>query len=125
VIGQLAAMVYIGPTFGALHNMVEPRMRATAVAIVFMLTSLIGIGLGPVLIGFISDTAAAALHAGDWSTCRATPALPGCGAASLGGLRIALIAGALLYIWPGIHYFLASTTLREDLLTPIGGSAEK
>lgn len=123
IVGQLAAMIYIGPTFGVLHNMVEPRMRATAVAIVFMLTALIGIGLGPVLIGSLSDAAAASLFAGDWSACRAVPAAAGCAKATFEGLRIAQIAGSLLYLWPGIHYFLASASLDKDLLSPIGGSA--
>ena len=122
MVGQLAAMIYIGPTFGALHNMVEPRMRATAVAIVFMLTSLVGIGLGPVLIGVISDQAAAWLFQGDWSACSQASTLPACSAASFGGLRIALIGGALIYLWPGIHYFIAGSTLTADLIAPPEGA---
>jgi predicted MFS family arabinose efflux permease len=111
-VGQIAATVYLGPTFGALHNMVEPRMRATAVASVFMVVSLLGLGLGPVLIGAISDYAA-----------RITP-VPGCDAAStdvcadatFAGLRIAMIAASFFYLLPAIYYYRAALTLKEGLI---------
>jgi MFS family permease len=103
-LAQMSALFYLGPTFGVLHNMVEPRMRATAVAIVFVMTSIIGLGLGPMLVGGISDIAAASVA----ST-----------AASFEGLRIALVLAALVYLWAGLHYFLASRTLPRALTSDL------
>lgn len=118
-VGQMAATVYLGPTFGALHNMVEPRMRATAVAIMFMVVSLVGIGLGPVLVGAISDQAARILQARDIIRCGA--GAEACPAASFAGLRIAMIATATLYLWPAFHFFRAGSALSEGLLEPRRG----
>jgi MFS family permease len=103
-LGQACCVMYLGPTFGVLHNMVEPRMRATAVAIVFVLTSLIGLGLGPVLVGSLSDFAAA--RAVEAATLRES---------SFAGLKLALAAASLLYLWPAIHYFTASRSVAQDL----------
>ena len=79
-------------------------MRATAVAIVFVLTSLIGLGLGPVLVGSLSDIAAA--RAAETATRRES---------SFAGLTFALAAASLLYLWPAIHYFMASRSVAKDL----------
>lgn len=46
---------YIAPTYGVFQNMMEPRARATAQAIQAVCTSLIGSGLGPLLVGVLSD----------------------------------------------------------------------
>jgi MFS family permease len=118
VVAQICALIYLGPTFGVLHNMVEARMRATAIAIVFVLTSLIGLGLGPVLVGWISDTTAASgVGATQWAQCPIVPS-DACRAASFAGVRSGLIVAALLYLWAGVHYYLASKTLPQDLNGP-------
>lgn len=115
-LGQLCCVVYLGPTFGVLHNMVEPRMRATAVAIVFVLTSLIGLGLGPVLVGWLSDFAGArATDAATWASCMNGSTSTECREASFHGVKIALVSAALLYLWPAIHYFVASRSVATDL----------
>jgi MFS family permease len=115
LVGQLTAAIYLGPTFGALHNMVEPRMRATAVAIVFMVVALVGIGFGPVLVGAISDYAAHAIYGVDPAHCVGLSA-PMCSAATFAGLRAAMIMTALLYLWPAFHYVRAASRLSESLL---------
>ena len=121
-VGQMAATIYLGPTFGALHNMVEPRMRATAVAIMFMVVSLVGIGLGPVLVGVMSDYASHTFYGAELAKCGGTAAAA-CSDATFAGLRIAMIAASLLYLWPAFHYFRAGSALRESLLEP--GTSEK
>lgn len=50
----LHAMAY-GPTFASAQVLASPRVRATASAILFFLTSLIGLGLGPLAVGGVSD----------------------------------------------------------------------
>lgn len=46
----------IGPIFSSLQAVVPGRMRATAVAIIYLFANLLGMGLGPLLAGVLSDT---------------------------------------------------------------------
>lgn len=87
--------VYIGPTFAVVQGLAEVRMRAIASAILLFVISLIGLGLGPFLVGVLSDYLK-----------------PEYGEESL---RMALILTFLFNVWSGIHYYLAGRTLREDL----------
>jgi hypothetical protein len=114
LIGQMAATIYLGPTFGALHNMVEARMRATAVAIVFLIVSLVGLGLGPVLVGTLSDAVARTLPASLPGGCLGSPSA-GCHGNTFGGLKIAMVVFAALYLWPAFHYFRAASHLGGSL----------
>lgn len=54
-IAALFQYSYIAPTYGVFQNAMEPRGRATAQAIQTVCTSLIGSGLGPLLVGMLSD----------------------------------------------------------------------
>jgi MFS family permease len=94
---------YIGPTHAVFQNMMHPRMRVTCFAIISMLYSLIGNGLGPLLVGALSDHFAA------------DPAR------SAGGesLMLALAIVAVMYFWAAAHYLLATRTLREEWALPI------
>ncbi|MDG1495249.1 MAG: MFS transporter [Porticoccaceae bacterium] len=46
---------YLGPTIAISHTMVSPSMRAMASAILFFILNLIGLGLGPLVVGMLSD----------------------------------------------------------------------
>ncbi len=46
---------YLGPTFAVIQNVVAPRRRATATALLFFVLNLIGLGGGPVLVGLLID----------------------------------------------------------------------
>jgi len=46
---------YIGPSVAVLHSSIPARMRATASAIYYFMLNIIGLGLGPTLIGIVSD----------------------------------------------------------------------
>lgn len=114
--------LYMGPTFGLMHNMVTPRMRATATALLYLSVNLFGMGLGPTLTGFLSDRFAAANFPGGHyaASCAGGTALDPavdalCRGAAAVGLRWALIASALAFLWAAIHYLLAARSLRRDL----------
>jgi MFS family permease len=51
----VAYALYLAPCIAATHNMVPPNMRAFASAILLFVLNIIGLGLGPLLIGLISD----------------------------------------------------------------------
>lgn len=52
---SLLTAVYLGPTIAIIHNLVDAKMRAFASAILFFVLNLIGLGLGPLVIGWVSD----------------------------------------------------------------------
>ena len=51
---------YLAPIIAVTHSLVPNRMRALSSAIVYLVLNLIGLGLGPVTVGFISDLLAPA-----------------------------------------------------------------
>lgn len=55
VIPTLFGAMYLGPSIAVSHMLVGPQMRAMASAILFFVLNLIGLGMGPVVIGFLSD----------------------------------------------------------------------
>lgn len=46
---------YLGATLAVFHGTVEPRMRATASALFFLVLNIIGLGCGPTIVGAVSD----------------------------------------------------------------------
>lgn len=90
----LGAM-YLGPTIALTHGIVSVRMRALASAILFFVLNLVGLGLGPLITGMVSDLLA-----------------PRFGGQSL---RYALALMSVVYIWSTFHYLMAARTIREDL----------
>ena len=60
-----------------------------------LVLNLVGLGLGPQLIGIVSDMVS--------------------GAFGTDSLRYALIGAAFLNIWACAHYYFAGRTLRHDL----------
>lgn len=88
---------YLGITFAALQNLMHPRMRATASAMLNVVYGIVS-GLGPLLLGIFSD--AMALSYG-----------------SARGLALAMAISGLAYVWAGLHYLLASRRYAADLAT--------
>ncbi|WP_262695808.1 spinster family MFS transporter [Kordiimonas aquimaris] len=48
--------LYLAPAIAVTHRLVSPRMRAMSSAVLFFVLNLIGLGLGPVAVGLLSDT---------------------------------------------------------------------
>jgi predicted MFS family arabinose efflux permease len=122
---HIALFVYWTPTLATAQNMVGPSMRASSYFVVWLMLSLVGIGLGPTLSGFVSDAFARGVFTlGNYaSSCPGGRAVAGatqeliqsCAQASAIGLRRALTTMSLTFVWASLHYFLAARTLREDL----------
>lgn len=96
-ISALFQYTYLGVTFGTVQNMMHPRMRATASAMLNAVYSLVGSGLGPLLVGKLSDH----FQAG--------------GADGGQALAWAMAASTAIYLWAGAHYLLAARHLGADL----------
>jgi MFS transporter, Spinster family, sphingosine-1-phosphate transporter len=85
-----------GPLFAAIQGLVPERMRAVAIAVVYLFSNLIGTGLGPLAVGTLSDELR-----------------PAWGEESL---RVALLAMSPGYFWCAWHLWRASQTVNQDLL---------
>ena len=53
---QILGALYLGPCIATCHNLVSPGMRAMASAILYFVLNIIGLGLGPLTVGILSDT---------------------------------------------------------------------
>lgn len=84
---------YLGPTFAMVRTLVEPGTRATAATLLLLVTNVIGLGVGPLAVGALSDALA-----------------PAFGPDSL---RLAMLIVPPLLAWSASHYFVASLSLRE------------
>jgi MFS family permease len=87
-------LMWMGPVLSAVQQLVPAEMRATASAIFLFMNSLIGIGLGTVLIGALSD--AMQLRFGADS------------------LRYAILSGLALYIVAGALFMYGARHIERD-----------
>jgi MFS family permease len=105
VLPVMASALYLGPALSVTQGLATLKMRAMASAVMLFIINIIGLGLGPAAVGFLSDHFLALMCSGD-----------ACTLAQQGeALRWALVAGALVNIWAMVHFMLASRTVREDL----------
>ena len=95
IVPALMSGVYLGPSFALNQSLVTVRMRSVASAILLFILNIIGLGLGPQIVGILSDFFQAQ-HGAE-------------------SLRYALVCLSLVNVWTALHYFLAGRTLQEDL----------
>jgi predicted MFS family arabinose efflux permease len=86
MIATACIYTYIAPTFAQLQSMVGTRMRATAASILFLIINLVGLGIGPPLVGLIADR-----H----------------------GIAAGLSCVSLLLVWASFHLWRAGICLRH------------
>jgi MFS family permease len=89
--------MFFGPSFAMSQGLAPPRMRAVATSLVLFMQTLVGLGLGPVIVGMISDHLK-----------------PSIGEAQ--GLRCGLVSVGVVNLWAAFHYFRGARTVREDLV---------
>jgi MFS family permease len=128
VLPGVFSYTYLGPTFGVMHNLVEPRMRATATALLFFVLNFIALGGGPFFTGLMSDIFAqhAFTQAGlghFLGVCPGGAAPKGspealkalCVSTGAHAIRWAILTTFGFGVWGAVHYFLAAIRIREDL----------
>lgn len=86
---------YSGPIYSLLQRLVADNMRATTLAVVMFLANLIGMGIGPQLVGTLSDVMAPSF--GDNS------------------LRYAMLALSFTALWAAYHFWQAGRSVTADL----------
>lgn len=92
----LLSSVWYGPVFACAQSLVSPRTRATASAVILFVINLIGLGLGPLAAGLISDAFATTYGAAN-------------------GLRYSLVTVGVIGLLAVPAFYLASRTLRDDV----------
>lgn len=92
-IAVLFAGAFWGPTFAFLHGRISNELRPMATAIFMFVYNIIGVGIGPTLVGIGSDVL--------------PQSAPG------HSLGLALLAIQITGIWGAFHYWQAMRTIRD------------
>ncbi len=87
-------LAWIGPVVAAFQQIVPANMRTTATATFLLVNNLVGIGLGDLIIGALSDSLRA--HYGEES------------------LRYSILAGATFYLLASLLFFMTAPQLKHD-----------
>lgn len=103
--GALLNTMWVGTFNATVQLLAKPSMRATASSLFLMVTSgLVGQGLGPSAVGFLSDAL--------------TPAY------GADALRYALATALAVSVWAALHSVLAARTLRTERFVPDAPAAD-
>jgi MFS family permease len=97
-INSVLVSLWQGPVYATVQNIAPAHMRATAASIFLFIANLIGLGLGPLAVGFTSDVLAVNFGLG-----------------SAEGVRWALIGSQFLVIPAFFCFWLARRTIREEM----------
>jgi len=93
--------LFVAPTYALMQRLVPDDMRATVMAMIMLFYNFIGMGLGPQIVGIISDSLA-----------------PSVGADSL---RYAMLIMSFMAVWAAYHLWRVSQTVEQDLLETTRG----
>jgi MFS transporter, Spinster family, sphingosine-1-phosphate transporter len=125
MIPALLNSVWYGPVYAAIQGLVGPQSRATAVALMLFVLNMVGLGIGPFAVGFLSDVLASNHFAGigpagtEFATyCAKGAANAGssvCKVAQAEGLRWSLSLLTVFGLLAVAFFLLARRTLREDM----------
>ena len=97
-IPTFAATAYYGPTYAVIQKLASDSNRALAVALFVLPSGLIGLGLGPLFVGTLSDAFSAGIKANEGP-----------------GLQRALAITALFYFWAAFHFWRAQASLTKRM----------
>ena len=90
------ASMFFGPSFAVAQSVATVRMRAVSASVLLFIQTIIGLTLGPLVVGAISDHFA-----------------PSVGNAR--SLAYGLVIVGLTNLWAAVHYYIGSRTYRADL----------
>jgi hypothetical protein len=93
VLPAIAGTIHAGPALAVLHNRVPPTLRPTASALFLIFLNLVGLGLGPLCVGMMSQ----------WLFAGSSHAL---GYA----LAVMQIAG----VWGAVHFLVAGQKMASS-----------
>jgi MFS family permease len=94
-VSQVAANIWAGPVFSSVQSLAGVRMRSMAAAVLLFVINLIGLGIGPQVIGLASDMLREIY--------------------GVDSLRYTLVLIAGVSLWAAAHYAIAAKHLRSEL----------
>ena len=97
IIPILLGNFYQATSFSQTQGLVQLRMRAVASGILLFIINIIGLGLGPQVVGILSDLLSNSY--GESS------------------LRYALLICSLINLWAAYHYYVGGKYLKDELVT--------
>lgn len=103
-ISLVFGVMYLGPTFSTVQRLVSARERALGSAVLLLVINLVGLGLGPLLVGLVSDGMNEYFLAQGLAEA----------ASRARGLQWALAIMVCINAWSFLHYMLAARTLARD-----------
>ncbi len=86
---------FLGPTFALMQRLVPSEMRATTMAVVMLVANLVGMGIGPQIVGILSDLMS-----------------PTFGSNSL---RYAMLIISIIALWASYHLWRVGNFVEADL----------
>ena len=89
------ASMFFGPSFAVAQSLATARMRSVSASVLLFIQTMIGLTLGPAVVGLMSDQ----LH----------PVL------QRHSLAYAMASIGVVNVWAAAHYFLAARRYRQDL----------
>jgi len=98
-INALLGTLWYGPVYATAQSIVDPALRATASAVLLLVINLIGLGLGPLAVGLLSDVLAGHVGLGEAQ-----------------GVRWALIVSAGLGLAAFGLFWAARNSIREEMV---------
>ena len=90
------ASMFFGPSFAVAQSIATVRMRAVSASVLLFIQTIIGMTLGPAIVGQISDMLKPIVGEG-------------------AGIAYPMAAIGVVNLWAALHYFLAARRYREDL----------
>jgi MFS family permease len=117
VAGSMGQHFYLPAMHTLAQDVAPPRMRATSAAVMISVVSLVGYGVGPPLIGLLSDSLSAMAvqsYGIDPRSCTRAPS-HWCELAAAQGLRRSMSIGSLMFIAGGFLFALSGRSIERDL----------
>ncbi|WP_084421799.1 spinster family MFS transporter [Henriciella litoralis] len=90
--------MWLGPTYSMVQGLAPKAIRSTAAAVLLLVYNILGLGVGPIIIGGLSDFIRD-VYGGN-------------------SLRTALLCIAPISCWAAFHYWWSARFLREDMKNP-------
>ena len=135
-IGAVFHYSYLGAQYNIGQGVVSNRSRATAIAVLLILVSLIGNGIGPYFVGFMSDffmqlqlvalNPATALSP---ESCKAADVVRSaaddtlCKTANSTGLKFAMAVTASIFLLASVCFLMCARTLQRDFVAELGSQS--
>ena len=95
--------IHIGPAVAVLHERIEPHLRPLASALFLMILTLVGLGLGPLAVGAMSDRCLCPLRDAD-------------------SLRYALLVWQIVGLWGAAHFYFAGRAAQAGIAIHVVGA---